>query len=826
MEGSGLRRRNSRIAEAVAVFWFILTGAGEAKAQGAERATVLGRVTAEAGAVPLTGVSVELVEVDRRALTDARGGFRFREVPPGSYTLRFSLIGHAVREESIQVEDADIYEAAVDLGTDPVVLDPLLVLLDRTRLAGGSSADLPGSAHVLGQTTLQDRKLVFDDVHQVLREVPGVHMQEEDGYGLRPNIGMRGAGSDRSSKITLMEDGVLAAPAPYAAPSAYYFPVMGRMEAVEVRKGSSQIRYGPFTVGGALNLVSSSIPSDFSILVDGAGGEESARKLRVRVGDSSEQFGWQVESYRLGTDGFKQLDGGGPTGFDIQDYVAKARVNSRLGEPVYQEVELKVGYYDETSNETYLGVAQEDFDDTPLRRYAASQEDVMRADHQQANLRHFVQFGAFDLTTTAYYNAFARSWYKLQSVGGEGIAGVLSSPEENAALLDVMRGAESDPDVLSVRANNREYESQGVQTALGWRTPMAGGHNIEVGLRYHRDSEDRLQYEDGFAMRSGAMVLTNRGAPGSQANRVSEAAALSVYVQDRFEIGPVMISPGIRYETIEFDRNDYEATDPERSDAPATRTNDVDVWVPGIGASYSVSPSVQLFGGVHRGFAPPGPGADQETRPEFSANFELGTRLSMSIIQLEAVGFFSDYTNILGAETLATGGEGTGDLFNGGAVHTYGLELSGDADLLNGEGIWRIPVHAVYTYTHATFQSDFTSNYEPWGTVVPGDELPYMPVHQFFVRAGVDRGGLSGNLTASYVSAMRTVAGSGSIPSDTSVDAHLVLGAGVEYEVSPNAAVYAGIENLADRRYVVARRPAGLRPGLPRTAQIGLRVSR
>jgi len=140
-----------------------------------------------------------------------------------------------------------------------------------------------GSAYYLSSKDLE--KFYYTDVNRLLRTVPGVSIYEEDDFGLRPNISMRGTSPERSAKISIMEDGVLIAPAPYSAPAAYYFPSIARMSAVEILKGSSQIQYGPFTTGGAINMVSSSIPSTLSGSLRSSFGSDEDLWGEVETGD-------------------------------------------------------------------------------------------------------------------------------------------------------------------------------------------------------------------------------------------------------------------------------------------------------------------------------------------------------------------------------------------------------------------------------------------------------------------------------------------------------------------------------------------------------------
>jgi Fe(3+) dicitrate transport protein len=270
-------------------------------------------------------------------------------------------------------------------------------------------------------------------INRVLRTVPGISIYEEDGFGLRPNISLRGTSPERSSKITLMEDGVLIAPAPYSASSAYYFPTIARMEAVEVLKGSSQVQYGPSTTGGAINMISAQIPTEFSGKISASYGSFNSNQLHTKIGGGNSMFGYVLEYLNYGSDGFKTLPSGKNTGFNKNDLVAKFKVNLYPTATIKQSLEFKFQYADEVGNETYLGLSEEDFKTNPFSRYAASNNDKMTTDHTQYMLTYKLDISKnLRITTTAYRNNFSRNWYKLNDVTFNGdkqsIANILEDP--------------------------------------------------------------------------------------------------------------------------------------------------------------------------------------------------------------------------------------------------------------------------------------------------------------------------------------------------------------------------------------------------------------
>ncbi|WP_372945372.1 TonB-dependent receptor family protein, partial [Muriicola sp.] len=612
---------------------------------------------------------------------------------------------------------------------DEVVLSANVILGSKYQ-----AENRTGSAYYISPQELATFN--YTDVNRVLRSVPGVNYYEEDGFGLRPNISLRGTSPERSAKITLMEDGVLIAPAPYSAPAAYYFPSVARMQAVEILKGSSQVQYGPYTTGGAINMLSTQIPEDFNAFLSASYGNYNSGRLHAKLGDSKERFGYMIEYLNFNSDGFKNLDSRGNTGFDKNDLVAKFRVNTGRAASLQQSLEFKFQYSDEQSNETYVGLTDADFSATPFRRYAGTAEDEMINDHKQFMLTHLLAFSDnFHITTNAYYNGFTRNWYKLDGVtlNGErrGVSGILSDPLNNSEYLDVITGAADSPDdALLVKANARGYISKGLQTKFDYHwTGENTFHDVEVGVRYHYDEEDRFQFIDGYRITDGSMIRTSSGVPGTNANRISDATARATFALYRFKYKELTLTPGLRYENIRLGRTDFGTSDIERlGTSLSVRENRTDVWIPGMGFNYNFD-KFSVFGGVHKGFSPPTSREDE--KDEESINVELGSRFRLNGISGEVIGFYNDYSNLLGSDLAATGGTGSLEQFNAGEVKVQGIEILLNYDFLQSHDKLKLPLTFAYTFTDTEFQSSFGSAEDIWGDVTTGDELPYISKHQF-----------------------------------------------------------------------------------------------
>ena len=261
-----------------------------------------------------------------------------------------------------------------------------------------------------------------------------------------------------------------------------------------------------------MNMISTPIPDAMSANIDIRAGNHSTADAHVNVGNRGNHLSWLLETVQSKSDGFKTIDGpvGGNTGYDLEDYVAKFQIDSDPASDVYQSLRVKLGYTDQVSDETYVGLTDADFLLDPNRRYAASANDNFASEHEQYQATYVIDTDSFWRgEITAYRNDFHRNWYKVQSVGGESTAAVLADPETYATEYGFLTGVTSADDDIQIRANNRTYYSQGVQAKVEWDFGVGGTEvSLNTGIRLHEDEEDRFQHQDGYRMDVGLLVLT------------------------------------------------------------------------------------------------------------------------------------------------------------------------------------------------------------------------------------------------------------------------------------------------------------------------------
>jgi len=745
--------------------------------------------------------------------------------------------------------------ASFVFAADDQVSEKTEVMMREVSIIGSkfNIKDIAGSAAYLDTQDIRQHNV--DDINRLLRRVPGVNLRGEDGFGLFPNISLRGIDPGRSAKVTIMEDGVLQAPAPYAAPDAYYSPTTGRMAGVEVLKGSSQIKYGPRTTGGAINFISTRIPTTDSIYLKAGFGSFNEIRNHMNFGgtkqtESGGKFGYLVELYTRNNRGFKRMIKN-----DI-DSIASIRNSDELDtgfvrtEPMiklsfepksdkYQRWEMKFGHTNLDANETYVGIGEGDIGVNTYRRYPGSRFDEIESTQFRSYIRHFIELSQkTKLTTTAYGNTFNRNWQKLNKVHGGDISEALAGNDTTDWLALIGRGAGT----LEIKNNNRAYYSWGVQFDLAhqWQTGDIE-HNLEVGVRFHEDQIRRKQWTESMNQDAGGnitSVTTNRR--GGSDNKTQNVFAVSTNVSDKMKFGKFTFTPGVRVETMDAQYCSGDGC----GNSPSTEFDRTYAIIVGGGSMKydwidADGRDVDIFGGIHRGFSPAGPsqlssGVEEET----SIGMELGVRYANAkrAFTTEAVIYHTMLDNLIVSDSV--GGAGSIKTRNAGKVENIGLEYSLNYDRGLDKGwSWQMPMYIAATWQSAVFREIGASTDQEsiYASANIGNDVPYIPEFNLSFGWGAIFEKWSYNIDANFLSKMyadganqskqinpQTAAKDvrfGDIPS------RLVVDGSLGYQLSKKARWFANIKNMTGKEYIVSRQPHGPRPGLPFSFMAGLELT-
>ena len=654
----------------------------------------------------------------------------------------------------------------------------------------------------------------YSDIHRILRKTPGVYIREEDGFGLFPNIALRGVSSNRSEKLTILEDGVPTQPAPYSAPAAYYSPNAARMSAIEVLKGSSNIAYGPHTTGGVLNYITTEIPEENTFKYKQLFGSFGETRSQVTWGDTYEleegRLGVLLELFHRENEGFKDIQNSTTsTGIKGQtEPMLKLRFEPNTAQ--YQYFEFKAGYTALEANETYVGLTDEDFANSTTTRYWGTQWDNYKAHAIRTHLRHFIELNdTTTLQTTAYYQKFHRNWSKLGTKGSD-----LADPAKLALLKGTGAGD------LKLKNNNRDYRLYGVMTELNHSMDIAGLENeLKFGARIHTDS---ITNKDSYDTYNVTNTTVNSITRSGGDDKREETDALSFYIQDAIHFtDKLIVTPGIRFEHMRYMKTDFDANTKQKSD--------LDVFIPGVSFSYLLTDETTLFGGIHKGINTPSAGSHVggDVTYEQSMNYELGARYTSKdgVYLAEVVAFLSNIDDMYDKKTIISDGSDK----NVGKARTYGLELSSTVDVGRMNG-WSFsnPWFFSGTFTQAQLETDTNTSSGFYKGGRDGNELPYTPEFQATFGTGAHWKKFGTEISASWVDETYSTASNDVDPGDYSVgkiDSHIVVDWNAYYHVNKNLKLTARVENLLDETYVASRHAAGSRPGKPQSFLAGFELT-
>ena len=681
--------------------------------------------------------------------------------------------------------------------------------------------ELAGSGAVISNEDLE--KAMDTDIQKILTAVPGLYMRTEEGYGLRPNISIRGTAIERSAKVTIMEDGVLVAPSPYTSSSAYYFPTTGRIHSVEVLKGSAVVSQGPQTIGGAINLISTPIPEVNSGKFIQELGQNGMARTHAYYGVNSGNFGALVEVHEHSSDGFDSIANvGGDTGFDKSDLMLKAEYSSGNHTLKFKMVDLE-----ENSDQSYVGLSQASFNADARMRYGATAYDEMMNDGEQTSLTYVGDFDNLDIVFTSWQNDYHRDWFKVSDFNNlkehgeqDDINELISDANNGSANAQAILDGQL-PVQIEYKHNNRYYTNEGYQFTV---STEIGIHALTLGYRDMEDSESRVQaheYADQAADGSLSAIYGYDGLNNSN-NRLRESSATSYYIEDTMDFGKLAITLGYRSE-------DYEQRHRRWSDKAGPNLTEVrigpadnrdtmaynDHTTSSIAATYDLNDTTTLIAGFHEGMTPMF-GAD----PEEADNMELGVRYSEGTTNVEAFYFTSDYSRLAAECTLVSGAACDADesaIFSGGEAEVSGIEFSGSIVLEGGNGV-SYPISVNYTSTDATFKNSSESDY--FGLVAAGDDLPYIPDTQSSIVAGfITDNGLSGSARLVNVGSSCSIAACGIY---NKIDSYSFLDLSIRKAINSSMDVYVILENTLDDEDLISRAPSeGARSQKPRTMKVG-----
>lgn len=190
--------------------------------------------------------------------TSDSGNFYFSNVPTGTYSVVVFAFGYQVNEQKIEINGStniDVQLLPLGEQLSEVVLtkerEKVFALQKLKKVEG--TAIYAGKKNEVIAVDLLTANLAANNPRQVYGQVVGLNIYEDCNAGIQLNIGGRGLDPNRSANFNIRQNGYDISADPLGYPESYYTPPAEALSEIQVIRGAASLQYGP-QFGGLINF--------------------------------------------------------------------------------------------------------------------------------------------------------------------------------------------------------------------------------------------------------------------------------------------------------------------------------------------------------------------------------------------------------------------------------------------------------------------------------------------------------------------------------------------------------------------------------------------
>ncbi len=243
---------------------------------------------------PVAGALVAILDTDAREVLDVSGRFAFEKVPPGVYTLRFTLGGYSSDASDVAVEPGRVTEVDEAVDWELVVLENITVRSASRR--SERLVEAPAAMTAIDETRIGNQAST-GYVPKLLEFTPGVELTQSDIGTF--NFNARGFNNSLTRRVAVFVDG-RSTSGTFLGNQAWPSMTvpMQDYETVELVRGPSAALYGANASSGVLSLTTTSPRDSLGLDARITAGELGTFNTDLRYAAELGR-GWYVKAFGM-----------------------------------------------------------------------------------------------------------------------------------------------------------------------------------------------------------------------------------------------------------------------------------------------------------------------------------------------------------------------------------------------------------------------------------------------------------------------------------------------------------------------------------------------